>query len=136
MPNCRTESIVTRLPYIRAEHLFIFPYELLDKEGWLEQNNEILFQFSTSSRNIDVIECGVQILTNKTGRKRSTCETCESVSEQVCKGDDDESLSDGRYEQGPIYYTVHRMGVGALSVFPKFSVTCNYFSLPPLKMVA
>ncbi|CAH8360882.1 unnamed protein product [Eruca vesicaria subsp. sativa] len=98
-----TENSVTKLPYIRGEHLFILPYELLDEDGWLEQDNEILFNFSTSSQNVYVTGCGVQILSNQNSRKRSSCGICESRSEKVCKDDDDESLSDARYEQGPIY---------------------------------
>lgn len=35
---------------------------MLEAYGWLEQNNEILFEFSTTSQVIDIIECGVRIL--------------------------------------------------------------------------
>ncbi|KAG7587728.1 AAA+ ATPase domain [Arabidopsis suecica] len=54
--------------YIRTAHLCISHTELLDKYGWLEQDNEISFEFSTSSHEVDIIECGVQILMDKTGR--------------------------------------------------------------------
>lgn len=47
---------------IHSEHLFIFQYVLLDKERWLEQDNELLFEFNTTSQAIDIIECGVWIL--------------------------------------------------------------------------
>ncbi|CAH8255922.1 unnamed protein product [Arabidopsis lyrata] len=54
--------------YTRTAHLCISHTELLDKYGWLEQDNEISFEFSTSSHEVDIIECGVQILMDKTGR--------------------------------------------------------------------
>lgn len=57
-------------------------FSLLDKEGWLEQNNEISFEFSTASKNIDVIECGVQILAEETNVCLTILESCESTLEQ------------------------------------------------------
>ncbi|XP_019085241.1 PREDICTED: disease resistance protein RML1A [Camelina sativa] len=59
------KNIVHDLPYLQTEHLFIFQSELFDKDGWLEQDNEILFEFSTTPQDINIIECGVQILTYK-----------------------------------------------------------------------
>ncbi|CAA7053866.1 unnamed protein product [Microthlaspi erraticum] len=80
--------------HVGAKHLYIFPYQIFgkDKEGWLE-DNEISFKFVTSSQDVDVIECGVRILTSKTGW---TYESCSS--EQVCEDNDHESLSDGSTE--------------------------------------
>ncbi|KAF2566116.1 hypothetical protein F2Q68_00025831 [Brassica cretica] len=49
---------------------------LLDKKEWLKQNNEISFEFSTASKNIDVTECGVQILA------LTIQESCESRPKQ------------------------------------------------------
>lgn len=74
--------------FIRMEHRCIFHIDLLGKDGWLEQDNEILFEFSTSAKNIDIIECGVQILTDKTYRSGS----CKSKSEQVSEDDDEKYL--------------------------------------------
>ncbi|KAL0890308.1 hypothetical protein Bca101_014291 [Brassica carinata] len=56
------ENIALHLFNIQTEHLFITQPNLLEAYGWLEQNNEILFEFSTTSQVIDIIECGVRIL--------------------------------------------------------------------------
>uniref|UniRef100_M4EFU7 ADP-ribosyl cyclase/cyclic ADP-ribose hydrolase n=1 Tax=Brassica campestris TaxID=3711 RepID=M4EFU7_BRACM len=61
---------------IQLEHLIIFPSTLLTVDRRPEQYSEILFEFSTTSQDIEVIECGVQILRDKTG-------SCESNSEQL-----------------------------------------------------
>ncbi|KAL1225326.1 Disease resistance protein RML1B [Cardamine amara subsp. amara] len=76
--------------FFHVEYLCIFHIYLLGKDGWLEQDNEILFEFSTSAKNFDIIECGVQILTDRSG-------SCKSKSEQVSE-DDDENISDGSNE--------------------------------------
>ncbi|CAG7861027.1 unnamed protein product [Brassica rapa] len=65
------------LPKIRGEHLFIFYAE------FVEQHEEMVFKFSTSSPEVEVIECGVQVLTDETNR------ICESCSEQVSEDCDD-----------------------------------------------
>ncbi|CAA7053865.1 unnamed protein product [Microthlaspi erraticum] len=88
-----------RVPYIREEHVFIFPYEVLDedKEGWFElgQDNEMAFGFVTSSQDMEVTECGVQILTFHSGGRYESYDFSwrEKVSEHH-----DESLSDGSNE--------------------------------------
>ncbi|KFK40483.1 hypothetical protein AALP_AA2G001700 [Arabis alpina] len=78
------EEIVYHVSPLDIEHLFIYEAFLSENDGWIEQNNEISFDFSTSS-NMDVTECGVRIM---------ACETDASNSEQ---DDDDEILSDGSY---------------------------------------
>ncbi|CAN6971055.1 unnamed protein product [Brassica rapa subsp. trilocularis] len=65
------------LPKIRGEHLFIFHAE------FVEQHEEMVFKFSTSSHEVDVAECGVQVLTD------------ESCSEQVSE-DGEDVLSDDK----------------------------------------
>ncbi|KFK40485.1 hypothetical protein AALP_AA2G002000 [Arabis alpina] len=57
----------------RTEHLFISYAGFLEKDGWLEQDNEVSFEFSTSSMDIDVIECGVRILTDLGSISRENC---------------------------------------------------------------
>ncbi|CAL9237546.1 unnamed protein product [Arabidopsis halleri] len=83
-----------RLRKVQAEHLFIFQFEFLEEDGWLEQDNEVLFKFTTSSQELDIIECGIQILTGETNRNISSYESYESRSEQVSEYEE-ESLSDG-----------------------------------------
>ncbi|CAH8382640.1 unnamed protein product [Eruca vesicaria subsp. sativa] len=51
------------LPKIRGEHIFIFHAE------FVENQEEMLFRFSTSSHEVDVTECGVQVLTDETSRR-------------------------------------------------------------------
>lgn len=75
-------NIICDVSKFREEHLCIRRCTLLDKEGWLEQNNEISFEFSTASKNIDVIECGVQILAEETNVCLTILESCESTLEQ------------------------------------------------------
>lgn len=67
---------------IQLEHLIIFPSTLLTVDRRPEQYSEILFEFSTTSQDIEVIECGVQILRDKTDI-RSSYGSCESNSEQL-----------------------------------------------------
>ncbi|CAF2039166.1 unnamed protein product [Brassica napus] len=67
---------------IQLEHLIIFPSTLLTVDQRPEQYSEILFEFSTTSQDIEVIECGVQILRDKTDI-RSSYGSCESNSEQL-----------------------------------------------------
>ncbi|XP_013608605.1 PREDICTED: disease resistance protein RML1A-like [Brassica oleracea var. oleracea] len=73
---------------IQSEHLFIFPSTLLTVDRRPEQYSEILFEFSTTSQDIEVIECGVQILRDKTDI-RSSYGSCESNSEQLLELEDD-----------------------------------------------
>ncbi|KFK38030.1 hypothetical protein AALP_AA3G061300 [Arabis alpina] len=74
------ENILRRLPHIQAEHLFIFPYQLLKDDDWFELNrdNQIALEFSTSSEDIEVIKIGLRPL------------------EEESSEDDDDSLSDRR----------------------------------------
>jgi hypothetical protein len=44
------------LPKVQAEHLFIGHFTLSDK-----LDSGVLLEFSTSSKDIDIIECGIQI---------------------------------------------------------------------------
>uniref|UniRef100_A0A0D3E3Z0 Disease resistance protein Roq1-like winged-helix domain-containing protein n=1 Tax=Brassica oleracea var. oleracea TaxID=109376 RepID=A0A0D3E3Z0_BRAOL len=71
------------LPKIRGEHLFIYHAE------FVEQHEEMVFKFSTSSHEVDVTECGVQVLTDETNK------IYESCSEQVSE-DGDDVLSDDK----------------------------------------
>ncbi|WZZ86016.1 hypothetical protein YC2023_114595 [Brassica napus] len=73
---------------IQLEHLIIFPSTLLTVDRRPEQYSEILFEFSTTSQDIEVIECGVQILRDKTDI-RSSYGSCESNSEQLLELEDD-----------------------------------------------
>lgn len=70
------------LAKIQGEHLFIFHIE------FVEHHEEMVFKFSTSSHEVDVTECGVQVLTDETNRRSN-----ESCSEQVSE-DGDDILSD------------------------------------------
>ncbi|VVA93576.1 unnamed protein product [Arabis nemorensis] len=70
------EYIYFHVHVLQTEHLFIADAFIFEEDGWLEQGNEISFEFS------DVIECGVRIM---------AFETDASSSEQ----DDDGNLSDG-----------------------------------------
>ncbi|KAL0741488.1 hypothetical protein Bca4012_083001 [Brassica carinata] len=74
---------------IQSEHLFIFPSTMLKEDQQLEQHSKILFKFSTTSQNMEIIKCGVQVLRDRTDRSR--CKSWESKSEQLLE-DDDESL--------------------------------------------
>ncbi|XP_010430483.1 PREDICTED: disease resistance protein RML1A-like isoform X2 [Camelina sativa] len=78
---------------VQAEHLLILHIELLEEDGWLEQDNEVLFKFMTSSQELDIIECGIQILTDETNRNICSTGSYESRPEQESVYDD-ESLSD------------------------------------------
>ncbi|KFK38031.1 hypothetical protein AALP_AA3G061400 [Arabis alpina] len=97
--GCPADGKITRvnISYMGAQHIFIFPYEFFgkDKDGWLEsEDNKISFKFITASTDVDVIECGVRILTNKTGWTYESC-CSEQASEDK---DDNESLYDGSNE--------------------------------------
>ncbi|CAH8380621.1 unnamed protein product [Eruca vesicaria subsp. sativa] len=77
------DNVICDFSRFREEHLCIRRCTLHDKEGWLEQNNEVSFEFSTASKNIDIIECGVQILAEETNVSLTIQENCESIREQV-----------------------------------------------------
>lgn len=47
---------------IEDEHLCVFYAHLVGVHGWLEQENEVMFEF-IPCEEIDIIECGVQVLT-------------------------------------------------------------------------
>lgn len=54
---------------IRGEHLCFSYAHLVDAHGWLDQENEIIFEF-IASQKLDIIECGVQIMTEESERRR------------------------------------------------------------------
>ncbi|RID44597.1 hypothetical protein BRARA_I01381 [Brassica rapa] len=64
--NC----IVSLLDGVRSEHLAIFYSEILREYEEVEQYSEILFEFSSSSQNIEIIECGVEILVVETNSEQ------------------------------------------------------------------
>ncbi|CAN7090704.1 unnamed protein product [Brassica rapa subsp. narinosa] len=72
--GCPKENcIVSLLDGVRSEHLAIFYSETLREYEEVEQYSKILFEFSSSSQNIEIIEFGVQILvveTNSEGQRR------------------------------------------------------------------
>ncbi|CAN7090708.1 unnamed protein product [Brassica rapa subsp. narinosa] len=57
MENCIFPFVFT----IQSEHLFIFHSEIRRGDRRLDQYSEILFEFSASSQDIKIVECGVQI---------------------------------------------------------------------------
>ncbi|VVB08750.1 unnamed protein product [Arabis nemorensis] len=59
-----TENIFEAIPKLETEHLFICQVELPDK---LE--SELLLEFSTTSKDINVIACGFQSFRDKTNRR-------------------------------------------------------------------
>lgn len=61
--DCYAEKLIPEgVKRIETEHMLISSFDLLDKDGWLQQDNEISFEFSATSQNLEIIECGVQIL--------------------------------------------------------------------------
>lgn len=65
--GCPTDHhIHFHLRNIRAEHLC---FSLVDVHGWLEQGNEIMFEFITC-QELEIIACGVQIMTEESKRRR------------------------------------------------------------------
>ncbi|CAA7034485.1 unnamed protein product [Microthlaspi erraticum] len=92
------EEMIESLSCIRREHLFIFPYELFEEDGWLEQDNEVLFQFSVSSDQLEIVECGVQILTTDDDDESILSAGSYKTCSEELSGDDYESLSDGSIE--------------------------------------
>lgn len=69
------ENIVYEIPIILTEHLCISQTKMLDEDGRIGEENEILFEFSITTHQysspvhtpqvIDIIECGVRILTRE-----------------------------------------------------------------------
>ncbi|RID44598.1 hypothetical protein BRARA_I01382 [Brassica rapa] len=57
MENCIFPFVFT----IQSEHLFIFHSEIRRGDRRLDQYSDILFEFSASSQDIKIVECGVQI---------------------------------------------------------------------------
>ncbi|CAF1841420.1 unnamed protein product [Brassica napus] len=71
------------LPKIRGEHLFIFHIE------FVEQHEEMLFKFSTSSHEVDVTECGVQVLTDEAqGAMNLVQNKCLKTGDEVLSDDE------------------------------------------------
>ncbi|XP_018513710.2 disease resistance protein RML1B [Brassica rapa] len=63
--DCYVEKLLLQgPPRLETEHMLISSFDLLDKDGWLQQDNEISFEFSATY--LEIIECGVQILVDKT----------------------------------------------------------------------
>ncbi|KAG2302886.1 hypothetical protein Bca4012_061216 [Brassica carinata] len=48
---------------IRERHLFICCTELVNEHGWLEHENEIMFEFISTCHELDIVECGVHVIT-------------------------------------------------------------------------
>ena len=68
--GCPTDHhIHFHLRNIRAEHLCFSYADLVDVHGWLEQGNEIMFEFITC-QELEIIACGVQIMTEESKRRR------------------------------------------------------------------
>ncbi|CAH8380648.1 unnamed protein product [Eruca vesicaria subsp. sativa] len=63
-------NVYMQLEFIQAEHLCLFCTELESEHGWLEQDNEIMFEFISTYHELDIVECGVQVLTEETERRR------------------------------------------------------------------
>ncbi|WZZ13238.1 hypothetical protein YC2023_106327 [Brassica napus] len=70
---------------VQSEHLFLLYANKLREDDKVEQYSETLFEFSSSSQDIEIIECGVQIVVEETN------------SEQLLDNDDG-SLSDEGFE--------------------------------------
>ncbi|CAH8392704.1 unnamed protein product [Eruca vesicaria subsp. sativa] len=86
--GCLKENCIFLLPFtIQSEHLSIFHSEILREDRQLEQYSEILFEFSASSKDIKIIECGVQILKNKTNSKQLLEDEDRSLSEKSFEKD-------------------------------------------------
>ncbi|CAH8255921.1 unnamed protein product [Arabidopsis lyrata] len=89
--GCPTDQhILTGLREIRGEHLCITQFDLSDEDP----EKEILLEIITTHQEVDIIECGVPILTVETDR---TIRSYESISEQV-SADDVENISGGSNE--------------------------------------
>ncbi|CAA7053867.1 unnamed protein product [Microthlaspi erraticum] len=74
----------------------------ISSDSYRFRDNEVLFQFSSPSNQIEIAECGVQILTtddddDDDDESILSAGSSKSSSEQVT-GDDYESLSDGSNE--------------------------------------
>lgn len=68
--GCPTDhDIDMHLQCIQAEHLCFSFTDLADAHGWLDQENEIVFEF-IACQKLDIIECGVQIVTEESERRR------------------------------------------------------------------
>ncbi|CAL9237527.1 unnamed protein product [Arabidopsis halleri] len=95
-------GIVHNVYRITTKHLFISDCNILEEDGCLEQDNEISFEFITSSEDIDVIECGVRILTFETDESEVSYGSYESSLEEMSE-DDDENLYDNEFCAEPVY---------------------------------
>lgn len=68
--GCPTDhNMYMHLRSILVEHLCFSYADLVEVHGWLEQENEIMFEFITC-QDLDIIECGVQIMTEESERRR------------------------------------------------------------------
>ncbi|KAL9860967.1 putative TIR domain, P-loop containing nucleoside triphosphate hydrolase [Arabidopsis thaliana] len=83
------QLILTGLCEIQGEHLCITQIDLSDEDRWLEPEKEILLEIITTHQEVDIIECGVQILTDET---YITIRSYDSRPEQASEDDDEISL--------------------------------------------
>lgn len=85
--GCSTENWIFPISFgvPQSEHLAIFYSKILREDDDVEQYSEILFEFSSSSQDIEIIECGVLVLVEETN------------SEQLLENDDG-SLFDESFE--------------------------------------
>ncbi|KAL0693916.1 hypothetical protein Bca4012_061096 [Brassica carinata] len=68
--GCPTDhNMRMHLRSIHVVHLCFSYADLLEVHGWLEQENEITFEFITC-QGLEIIECGVQIMTEESKRSR------------------------------------------------------------------
>ncbi|CAN8272064.1 unnamed protein product [Cochlearia groenlandica] len=55
--GCKNDRHMSIFRKARKEHLFMFVNDLHDKDGWLAQDNEISFEFSTISGSKTSKDC-------------------------------------------------------------------------------
>ncbi|KAJ4877285.1 Disease resistance protein (TIR-NBS class) [Raphanus sativus] len=83
--GCPTENCIFSIPIrVQSEHLAIFKTGTTLRKD--EQFSEILFEFSCSSQDLAIVECGVQIL------------QVEATNSELLSETDDGSLSDESFE--------------------------------------
>ena len=83
------QLILTGLREIQGEHLCITQIDLSDEDRWLEPEKEILLEIISTHQEVDITECGVQILTDET---YITIRSYDSRPEQASEDDDEISL--------------------------------------------
>ena len=83
------QLMFTGLHEIQGEHLCITQIDLSDEDRWLEPEKEILLAIITTHQEVDIIGCGVQILTDET---YITIRSYDLRPEQASEDDDEISL--------------------------------------------